>query len=526
MSLQARFGVARFGASRFGSFYPNLVIKINGTDRARYVVLNTLQIEQRLNEQPDRATFIVRDTVTPAVGQSVVIALGGDFTTGTRIFGGTIVAFRQLQGRAGEELRYELDAIDYTFLLDRRLVTAEWTGDSATDIAMGIISGYTTGFTYGHVQSGLSAIDSFPATNERPSTLLSRLATDAGCDWYIDENRDLHFFTTEAASFPNPTSITSSNRYFWDFDARQDERQVRTRIIGEGRRTRLLRTVVPNGTVGSLPVEDASIFDVFPAYVRIGRDVLTTTYAIIPVLDGNRLGAKLSADAAVGATTLSVDSLDWYDNVPIPGGGIKPNYIRIGDQILNVASVTGAGPYTVTLADSNFGAGSDALQGTIGAGTPFTAVDTLVIPAGLVYDASMEEDVVSRILVDDTAAQTALAALEGGDGIHEMLIQDGRLSLTTLQEQAAAELDALGAAIASITYKTRDTSTRAGRTVTVTLGTISDDFLIQEVRYTEFDRCGPLKSKHVGAWPVREVTAMPLRLANLVDLVSQPEAGS
>lgn len=93
------------------------------------------------------------------------------------------------------------------------------------------------------------------------------------------------------------------------------------------------------------------------------------------------------------------------------------------------------------------------------------------------------------LMSENTSAQTALAALEGGDGIHESYIQDRRLSATGMQDRAT---DALlnSAAVDTLTYRTHDPSTRPGAKVTVSLASpvsISGTFTIESVTITGFE---------------------------------------
>lgn len=92
--------------------------------------------------------------------------------------------------------------------------------------------------------------------------------------------------------------------------------------------------------------------------------------------------------------------------------------------------------------------------------------------------------------VDDAAAQTALAALEGGDGIHESYIQDRRLSLQGMTDRGNGELTANKTAVDTLTYRTHDPNTRPGAKVTVNLSapaSIAATFTIQTVTETAYE---------------------------------------
>jgi len=96
---------------------------------------------------------------------------------------------------------------------------------------------------------------------------------------------------------------------------------------------------------------------------------------------------------------------------------------------------------------------------------------------------------------DDLAAQAALAALEGGDGIREYMITDERMAEATIAAACDADLAIFSRPIVSVSYQTRDPKTRAGKTVHIdTTGIdptngIVGDFVIQSVDIT-FDGPG------------------------------------
>ena len=113
---------------------------------------------------------------------------------------------------------------------------------------------------------------------------------------------------------------------------------------------------------------------------------------------------------------------------------------------------------------------------------------------------------------DDAAAQTALAALEGGDGIREAVIDVGdEIAVAELTAAADAELAAYAAALTSVRFRSRDVSLRSGKTITLDLGAptnLAGDFLIQRVISTEFEISDELN-------PMRDVIAASSLLVTL-----------
>jgi len=517
---QARFGVMRFGAFRFGYYRPNVVIKIGGVQTNK-VIEDSLDIYDRLNGRRNEAIFTVRAGVTVTEGMTVTIALGADSIWGTRLFAGTIVRVRTVQPHLHQDARYQVSALDFSWLLDRRPISAEYRSESATAIARDLVTTYVwSGFTANHVEPDLPSVDHFPVTNVRPSEALNRLAKRVGASWYIDDTRDLHFFTDESVRYPNPPSLTSSNHDYWDFRVEKDLSQVRTRIIVEYKSTRVLGTGVPAGAT-SVPILDWTGFSGITT-ARIGPQLIT--YAGLNTLfesaGENPLGGTVDADAAVGATTLDV-------NIGYTGGTpflIVISWVKVGDQVISFTGVDfpggSADPVRLTgIPASGYG----SIRAAVAAGTAFHGVSSLEGVTDLNIAVPADTIVVPRLTVDDAGAQAALAALDGTDGIRVLFLQDGRLTQDGAQERAEAELAAHSTAIITVQYKTRDVRTRSGRTVSVNVAGITDDFLIQEVRLTGFDQLAPITSRSPMAFPVKDVSALPLRLTGLIDLLSREE---
>lgn len=110
--------------------------------------------------------------------------------------------------------------------------------------------------------------------------------------------------------------------------------------------------------------------------------------------------------------------------------------------------------------------------------------------AGSILYAILQGDPVNLLAqVDDASAQTALAALVGGDGVQEDYIQDNRLSYTEAVARGTAWLTLRKSVEVSVGYHCRDPLTRPGRNIHVNLGaptSVTGDFKIQHVTISTF----------------------------------------
>jgi hypothetical protein len=192
---------------------------------------------------------------------------------------------------------------------------------------------------------------------------------------------------------------------------------------------------------------------------------------------GNPGGAGgVQPPTLAGATLIELDTL-----AGIPAAG----WILVEEQVIRYTGTsTAAGRFFLTGVPA---AGAGAITADMLAGTVISTVPALVgvAPSQRV---TIGDDVNLIVQVDDLPAQTALAAVEGGDGIVEHYIQDRRLSDDGARARGLAELVLFKAVETRISYTTHDPETRSGRTVHVNLPAptnLSGDFLIQRVTIDE-----------------------------------------
>ncbi len=225
----------------------NLVVTINGTDRTKKTDRYESQITDNANETPNTASLLVHG-FTPTVGMSVNVAYNG-----TTIFDGLVTNRTLIQKRSVEKKYFRLDCHDWTFFLDRRLVTKSWTATSVSTIVSDIISGFTTGFTTTNVESSLDAID-FVAFLERPSAVLTRLANQIGAAWKVLYTKDIYFrVTSNLASLPDLDTANADFRHL-TYGEKIDQIGTRCFVVGGGSSAaNATGTIASTATVAARP---------------------------------------------------------------------------------------------------------------------------------------------------------------------------------------------------------------------------------------------------------------------------------
>jgi len=152
---------------------------------------------------------------------------------GTTQYGGVITEITQT--RQGTVIIYKCRCKDYSQWLNKQLVTERYTNEYAHDIIDDLITTYTTdGFTTTNVEGAAAKIKSI-AFNEIPiGDCLDKLCQILNYYWYVDSEKDIHFFAKnqEAAAF-NLTD-TSANFILDSLEIRDDLSQLRNKVKVRG----------------------------------------------------------------------------------------------------------------------------------------------------------------------------------------------------------------------------------------------------------------------------------------------------
>jgi hypothetical protein len=124
--------------------------------------------------------------------------------------------------------------MDYSRFLDRKLVIEVYENMTVTEIIQDIISTYTTdGFTTTNVDCDIE-VDYIAFNYEAITDCLKQLAELTSYDWYVDENKDIHFFSRETNTAPFSLTDTSAN---WEYESliiRSNNTQIRNQIYVRG----------------------------------------------------------------------------------------------------------------------------------------------------------------------------------------------------------------------------------------------------------------------------------------------------
>lgn len=225
----ARLNVMRLNAARLDYYEPLQFVQIGGSNRSANTRIEGAAVQHVLNDAPDTAHVTVHGFV-PVAGWTLAI-YSGDWTVDHQLFGGRILETTVRYEQKPQNVCYDLQGIDPTWLLNRRRVLWKYTGWSATDIVLHLVT-FASGVTTKSVALSLPVIDEITFTNETVATCLTAVCERIGGYWYLDYAADLHVFLTEATT-ANPITDTQAHGSS-DHQLTEDLSQVVTRVIGRG----------------------------------------------------------------------------------------------------------------------------------------------------------------------------------------------------------------------------------------------------------------------------------------------------
>lgn len=226
-----------------------IILKVNSIDKSDKVDWQSVQKEEVLTREPDSLRFRLRNyptqTYRPAIGDDITL-----FEDAIKIFGGVVIDTTEIID--GDLKYFEVKCKDYTHTLGKILVAKTYTNLSANAIIADIVANFTDGsFTTTNVNAP-TIIQKIVLNYLSVPQALQKLAETLGnYDWYVDYDKDIHFFQATSISAPFALTDTSQN-YLWNsLEINTNLSQLRNHIIirgGDVEGTQVDNTQVADGT--------------------------------------------------------------------------------------------------------------------------------------------------------------------------------------------------------------------------------------------------------------------------------------
>lgn len=241
LTYGTQYYVRAFATNSIGTTYGDWVafvtegtnynITIAGVDRTADVIQDSVVIEDTLNDQVNTLALSLIDlhgNGAPVTDDEVIVQLIDE----SRIFAGYITKVVQSTKATGTS-RYIVSAVEYSRLLDRNLVHKSYQNMTDKEIIEDIVETYCVGagITTTNVLEG-ATIDQITFNYIQPSQCFAKLAKLTGRNWYIDYQKDIHYFalTQNVAPF----DIDASNTDYSNLQIVKDSSQLKNRIYVRG----------------------------------------------------------------------------------------------------------------------------------------------------------------------------------------------------------------------------------------------------------------------------------------------------
>jgi len=218
--------------------YKRITYLIDGVDKSDLVEKNSLTIDDVLTSEVDTCSFILNDydgDSKPQIGQEVVIFYKQTSTSNPEIrFAGKISEAPQRRYSLGV-YAYDVACVDYTQDLQKRQVVENFTSEYAGDIIKSIVNEYALELGTYHVQDGI-LVDYISFNYTYPLECIIELAELTGYDWYVDYEKNIHFFarTTNDAPYELTETADVDNEEYKDLNISVDKTQLNNTQIVRG----------------------------------------------------------------------------------------------------------------------------------------------------------------------------------------------------------------------------------------------------------------------------------------------------
>lgn len=206
----------------------SIVVTHNGTDITNE--LNGLEISDERNSTRNTARFTIEKQpggFTPVLNAEILITLNG-----ARIFGGSVLAL-ETSVDTPPTVNYDVECVDFSYQLDRKLATERYEGFTAGAIIADLVTTYAPTYTVTGVDAEVD-IGSIAFNRLTLSECLDKLAKLTNYLWYVDYYKNIYFFSRE--SDPAPFNITdaSGNYIISSLRIKSDLSQLRNKVMVQG----------------------------------------------------------------------------------------------------------------------------------------------------------------------------------------------------------------------------------------------------------------------------------------------------
>lgn len=186
-----------------------ITVKINNVDKEDLIVFPSLSITKQIGSRRSSCKFKTRKygtrTFIPAFDDNVKV-----YDDSTLIFAGTILKVDEGVESNADGVIYDVECSSYEYEMDKDFASKTYEDESIFDIITDLLSSYAPDFDADNVDSTFN-IEKIVFNQVPLSTCIQRLADIVQYDWYVDENKSIHFFSKYTNTAPYNLTDTSGN---------------------------------------------------------------------------------------------------------------------------------------------------------------------------------------------------------------------------------------------------------------------------------------------------------------------------
>ena len=208
-------------------------VYLNGSDVTEDIKPSSFNVQKVLSDQPSTCSFTIEkyesSTTKPQVSDVVKAYIDAD-----KIFAGEIIRVKKSSNHY-KIIDFNVECKDWTHRLDRQLVADTFKNETIGNIIDDITNKYLSDdFTTNNVEGRNTTIDFIGFNYEKVSEVFRRLADLINYDWYVDFDKDIHFFDTVNRDAPFDIVDGNESYVFDSMNVREDVSQLRNKVIVHG----------------------------------------------------------------------------------------------------------------------------------------------------------------------------------------------------------------------------------------------------------------------------------------------------
>jgi hypothetical protein len=299
-----------------------ITIEIDGIDRTDIIQFGSVNKKDNINQQTDTLDFSIMfhpgQGFRPSANSDVVMYDGAE-----KVFGGKVISVNgTIEGP--DTVTYDISCKDYSYDLERLLVTEYYEEVTVGDIIEALVEDWTVGgFTTDNVDCDL-VVSKMYFNRITVVEAIQRLADMSGFSWYVDYDKDIHFFSRNTETAPFPVADGNGSYIFDTLKVSDDFSQIRNRVfITGGEVEGEIRTETFNGDATKKQFKLSNKFARVPALTiggvvkTIGVDYIDEETAFDCFWDYNQQYIRFKDTTIPGAGTnnIAVSGIPLYNLV-------------------------------------------------------------------------------------------------------------------------------------------------------------------------------------------------------------------